>query len=33
MVAASKRENTTDEFETENNKAFQNVKTFPNIKC
>jgi hypothetical protein len=33
MVAASKTENTIDEFETENNKAFQNIKSFSNIKC
>jgi hypothetical protein len=33
MVAASKRDNTTDEFETENNKGFQNVRKFLNIKC
>jgi hypothetical protein len=33
MVAASKRENITDEFETEKSKSFQNIKSFSNIKC
>jgi hypothetical protein len=32
VIAASKRENTTDEFETENIKAIQNIKSFSNIK-
>jgi hypothetical protein len=33
MVVASKTENTTDKSETENNKTFQNINSFSNIKC